>query len=120
MLLNICYFNTKKLLTAAVIASLLQGFAVATPVFAEAVADESSADWAVPDDLLSEPVLSEDFAEVSKGRVLFAVFCVLPDKSAVFIPSCPAGIMSPDGAFCSRSCTETVCAFVISDMSAPR
>ena len=38
MLLNICYFNTKKLLTAAVIASLLQGFAVATPVFAEAVA----------------------------------------------------------------------------------
>ena len=38
MLLNICYFKTKKLLTAAVIASLLQGFAAATPVFAEAVA----------------------------------------------------------------------------------
>ena len=38
MLLNICYFNTKKLLTAAVIASLLQGFAAATPVFAEVVA----------------------------------------------------------------------------------
>ena len=38
MLLNICNSKTKKVLAAAVFASLLQGVVIATPVFAEAVA----------------------------------------------------------------------------------
>ena len=38
MLLNICNFKIKKVLAAAVFASLLQGVVIETPVFAEAVA----------------------------------------------------------------------------------
>ena len=38
MLLNICNSKTKKVLAAAVFASLLQGVVIVTPVFAEAVA----------------------------------------------------------------------------------
>ena len=38
MLLNICNSKTKKVLAAAIFASLLQGVVIATPVFAEAVA----------------------------------------------------------------------------------
>ena len=37
MLLNICRSNTKKVLAAAIVASLLQGIVIAAPVFAEAV-----------------------------------------------------------------------------------
>ena len=37
MLLNICNSKTKKVLAAAIFASLLQGVVVATPVFAEAL-----------------------------------------------------------------------------------
>ncbi|MEE3455983.1 MAG: subtype B tannase, partial [Succiniclasticum sp.] len=43
MLLNICNSKTKKVLAAAVFASLLQGVVIATPVFAEAVATSETA-----------------------------------------------------------------------------
>ena len=43
MLLNICNSKTKKVLAAAIFASLLQGTVIASPVFAEAVATSETA-----------------------------------------------------------------------------